>query len=198
MNEKYQDFIGMYSDVFPDGFCDFMIKEYELLEASGYCKSRKQSEKNIPKAYKEDTHCFLNMKVISIDKNFNGNYPNDIIFNTLQKYFDKYVEQYDVLKEVNLSCNSLKMQKTIPGAGYHMWHFEQGNSMYAARCLSYAFYLNTIDEAGETEFLYQKIRIPAKENTLLIWPASYTHPHRGNVVYGNKPKYIITGWFYLT
>ena len=59
--------------------------------------------------------------------------------------------------------------------------------------------MNDIDEdgAGETEFLYQKLRVPPKENTCIIWPAGFTHPHRGNVVYGNKSKYIITGWFHL-
>jgi hypothetical protein len=58
-------------------------------------------------------------------------------------------------------------------------------------------YLNDIDEAGETEFLYQKRRISPKENTLIIWPAAFTHTHRGNVVHGAKSKYIITGWFDL-
>ena len=67
----------------------------------------------------------------------------------------------------------------------------------ANRALVYSAYLNTIEEAGETEFLYQRTRIPPKENTMIIWPAGFTHTHRGNVVYGNKSKYIITGWFYL-
>ena len=59
-------------------------------------------------------------------------------------------------------------------------------------------YLNTLEEdaAGETEFLYQRKRVRPVENTMVIWPAGYTHPHRGNVVHGTKPKYIITGWFY--
>ena len=63
--------------------------------------------------------------------------------------------------------------------------------------LSYALYLNTIKDAGETEYLYQQMRVPPVENTLVLWPATYTHPHRGNVVYGDTAKYIITGWFYL-
>jgi hypothetical protein len=93
----------------------------------------------------------------------------------------------------------MKMQKTIPGAGYHVWHAEQGNGpSESTRGLVYSVYLNTLDEdgAGETEFLYQQLRIPPKENTLIIWPAAFTHAHRGNVVFGSTPKYIITGWFY--
>ena len=89
------------------------------------------------------------------------------------------------------------MQKTNPGGGYHLWHSEQGNEDHSARCLVYSLYLNDIDDAGETEFLYQKLRISPKENSMVIWPAAFTHTHRGNVVHGNKSKYIITGWFYL-
>ena len=47
----------------------------------------------------------------------------------------------------------------------------------------------------EDVFLYYKERIPAVENTLIIWPAGFTHAHRGNMVLGEKSKYIITGWF---
>ena len=90
------------------------------------------------------------------------------------------------------------MQKTKPGGGYHIWHHEQNNGDMSNRGLVYMIYLNTldIDSAGETEFLYQRLRIPPKENTMIIWPASFTHAHRGNLVHGNKSKYVITGWFY--
>jgi hypothetical protein len=59
-------------------------------------------------------------------------------------------------------------------------------------------YLNTLEpeSAGETEFLYQQTRIQPVENTMILWPAAYTHAHRGNTVFGNTSKYIVTGWFY--
>lgn len=197
-SERYQDFIGMYSNVFPDGYCDHMIKEYEYLESNGYCRTRKQAEGDeMSKFLKDDTHCFLNLKNTPIHTEFNGQDPMGLFHQTLQIYFEKYVDHYDNLKQYGLSCNSFKMQKIRPGGGYHVWHHEQGNGADNTRCLTYSFYLNTIEQSGEVEFLYQQLRIPAKENTLLIWPAAYTHPHRGNVVHGNKSKYIITGWFYL-
>jgi len=54
-------------------------------------------------------------------------------------------------------------------------------------------YLNDNFEGGETEFIYQKDRIKPRKNRLLIWPAAYTHVHRGNPPI-NGDKYIITGW----
>jgi hypothetical protein len=54
-------------------------------------------------------------------------------------------------------------------------------------------YLNTVEEGGETEFLYQSSRISPVQGTLSISPAAWTHTHRGNPpLKGNK--YIITTW----
>ena len=92
----------------------------------------------------------------------------------------------------------MKMQRTDPGGGYHVWHGEQGSGVNSGRVLVYSLYLNTleIEDAGETEFLYQQTRFRPIENTMILWPASYTHAHRGNTVFGNTSKYIVTGWFY--
>jgi len=195
MEEKYLDFIGMYSNVFPDGFCNHLICEFERLLSSGSCGNRQDSE-GTRKHYKQDYFYFLNVKnhVLS---DFNDKNTQNIFLDGLQKCFENYISEYDILKDVDLKCTSIKMQKTDPGAGYHVWHSEQGNGSDSARCLVYSAYLNGVDDAGETEFLYQRLRIPPKENTMIIWPAAFTHTHRGNVVHGNKSKYIITGWFYL-
>jgi len=196
MNSKYCDFIGMFDNIFPDYYCTHMINEFERVLEKGMCGNRQDSE-NITKTKKQDEFYFLNLKNHCFS-DFNGESPTNIFFNGLQTCFDDYTKEYDVLKDCNLRCTSVKMQKTSPGSGYHVWHSEQGNGDSANRGLVYILYLNDLepDAAGETEFLYQKLRIPPKENSLVIWPAAFTHAHRGNVVHGNKSKYIITGWFY--
>lgn len=195
MNSRYIDFIGMYKEVYPDGFCNHLINEFERLLISGACSDRQTSE-NVTKTKKEDFNYFMNLRSNPMST-FNDVSVIDIFLNGLQNCFDDYTEKFDVLRDYNLRCTCLKMQKTEPGAGYHVWHAEQGADADASRCLVYISYLNTIKDAGETEFLYQKMRIPPEENTMVIWPAAFTHAHRGNVVHGEKPKYIITGWFYI-
>lgn len=195
MNAQYNQFIGMYNNVYQDGFCNHMISEFDRVLSQGLCGNRQDFDRTT-KTKKEDNFYFLNLKQHVLSP-FNDDVALLIFMNGLQRCFDDYVAEYDILKDVDLKCSSVKMQKTIPGAGYHVWHPEQGNGPDSARCLVYSLYLNDIEEAGETEFLYQKLRIPPKENSMVIWPAAFTHTHRGNVVHGNKSKYIITGWFYL-
>jgi hypothetical protein len=197
MNVKYQDFIGMYHNVYPDGFCNHMISEFERVRSNGYCGNRQNSE-NVSKTIKQDEFYFLNLKNHSLSE-FNDCCPTDMFFDGLQQCFENYVREYDILKDIDMKCTSIKMQKSTPGSGYHVWHSEQGPGDAANRILTYILYLNTLKDsaAGETEFLYQRLRVPPQENSMVIWPAAYTHTHRGNVVHGNDAKYIITGWFYV-
>ena len=63
------------------------------------------------------------------------------------------------------------------------------------RILAWTLYLNDIPEGeGETEFLWQATKVKPKAGLLCIFPASFTHTHRGNPVYSTN-KYIATGWF---
>ena len=117
---------------------------------------------------------------------------------TFKLYKWKEYINYDILKESRLNCSSFKFQKTPPGGGYHIWHAEQNEGSMSSRCLFYIMYLNDIQDSGETEFIYQKIRIPSKKNTCVISPASFTHAHRGNPVFGEESKYVVTGWFYFS
>ena len=54
-------------------------------------------------------------------------------------------------------------------------------------------YLNDIKNDGGTEFFYQKTKFNAKKGLTLIWPAEWTHTHRG-IISEEYEKYIITGW----
>ena len=196
MNAKYNNFIGMYENVFPEHYCQHLIDEFERILSEGHCGNRQDSE-GVSRHIKQDEFYFLNLRNNHFS-NFHEKSTLGIFWEGLQSCFDDYVEEYSILKEVDLKCSSVKMQKTCPGSGYHIWHSEQNNGDMANRGLVYSLYLNTLgsDNAGETEFLYQKLRIPPKENCMIIWPAAFTHTHRGNVVYGENSKYIVTGWFY--
>jgi len=54
----------------------------------------------------------------------------------------------------------------------------------------------SLSKLVRTEFLYQQQRFRPTENQMILWPAAYTHAHRGNTVFGDQSKYVVTGWFY--
>lgn len=196
MNYEIKDFIGVFSDVYPDGFCEHLISEFERNQKLGAGSNRQVSE-NAPKHKKNDYQISSNGKNINFQP-FQDNSPTDIFFKGLQHCFDAYTEEFSWYKSIKINCNDIKMQKTLTNGGYHEWHAEQGNGDQARRGLVYMLYLNTLphEANGETEFLYQQRRINPVENTMVLWPAAFTHMHRGNPVYGDNTKYIVTGWFY--
>jgi hypothetical protein len=182
--------------VYPEGYCQHLIKEFDRLVESGAGSNRQQSE-GAHKHRKHDVQLALNLGV-HFAAPFNGTSSSGLFFDGLQNCYDRYTEQFSILKEGKIAGTAMKVQRTDPGGGYHIWHGEQGNGDHADRVLVYMLYLNTLaqEEAGETEFLYQQRRISPQENTMVIWPATFTHAHRGNTVFGNRSKYIVTGWFY--
>ena len=196
MNANYKDFIATYTDVYLEGYCEHLISEFERLVHGGAGTNRQNGE-GADRHQKDDMQLGLNFKVHNALQ-FNNKDTVDVFFDGLQQCYEAYINNYSVLKNGKIQASTMKMQRTSPGGGYHVWHGEQGNSAQANRVLAYMLYLNTLElnEAGETEFLYQQTRLQPQKNTMVVWPAAFTHAHRGNVVYGTNCKYIVTGWFY--
>ena len=143
----------------------------------------------------------------TVDKNFKdsldlsiGANNNDNIIGEyrkeLQKVLLKYLEKYPAGNQVapfNIA-EDYNIQKYPIGGGFKEWHVENGGQKYVLyRHLVFMTYLNNVDDGG-TEFKHQNIITPAKKGLTLIWPAGWTHVHRGQVS-NKKEKYIITGWY---
>lgn len=105
----------------------------------------------------------------------------------------EYGEQVQSIHHAPLICPIMKLQYTPLTGGYSVWHIEQNAGSMASRVLAWSIYLNDVEEGGETEFLYQGSRYKPRAGSLLMWPASITHPHRGNPPISNE-KFVVTGW----
>lgn len=197
MNTEYFEHIALFKNVYPEGYCKHLISEFDRLETGGAGANRQTSEEAL-KHIKDDYQIGIELKNHNLLA-FDGRNACDMFFDGLQRCYDEYTNKYSVLRNNgNIRATTMKMQRTGPGGGYHIWHGEQGPGTHANRAVVYMLYLNSItpEDGAETEFLYQKKRFSPTENTMVIWPASYTHAHRGNPVLGNTHKYIVTGWFY--
>ena len=95
----------------------------------------------------------------------------------------------------NFSC--LKIQKTLPTEGYHVWHIEHGKGFdNESRAFVFSVYLNDVEDGGETEFLHFSKRVKPKTGRIVIWPAGFPYLHRGNPPLSGE-KYILTSWMML-
>jgi hypothetical protein len=196
-NIEHKDFIGFYHNLYPAGYCQHLIAEFDRLENAGVGFNRQRSE-NAHKHIKDDHQIGINLRSHNLLPFMNED-PCTMFFDGLQACYNEYTTKYSVLRDNgNIRASVMKMQRTGPGGGYHVWHGEQGPGADANRVLTYMVYLNSFEdgEGGETEFLYQRTRVKPEENLMILWPASYTHTHRGNPVLAEKHKYIVTGWFY--
>ena len=114
--------------------------------------------------------------------------------NCLVNGIDKYTQEYpflDTLPQTQL-FSGFKIQKYNPGECYSALHCESMGSELD-RVLAWMIYLNDVTEGGETEFPSQDKKFQPRCGDFLIWPAHFTHPHRG-MVSKTQVKYIITGW----
>ena len=91
----------------------------------------------------------------------------------------------------------MKIQKTLPTEGYHVWHIEHGKGFNnEPRAFVFSIYLNDVEDGGETEFLHFSKRVKPKTGRIVIWPAGFPYVHRGNPPLSGE-KYILTSWMML-
>ena len=185
MKSTFNQHIGIFEDAVPKEWCNRVIELFEQKKENHI--SRQQIEKGISVTEKSDLHSSLE----SLDPTF----PS-MIYNLYKSVYPMYATEYKLspkMMQQNVFISGFKVQKTLPTEGYHVWHFESASIDQCDRFMVYTLYLNDVEEGGETEFLLQSKRIPSKQGTMCLFPAGFTHIHRGNPPLSG-PKYIITGW----
>lgn len=182
----FKQFIGIYENAFTPKECEDAIKLFENFHKTGYTYSRLGESKNA----KDDVA--LNISP-SIELDWGPGFINSFHNRFYDYIYPLYNVQYPILQTLRKhKSKHIKIQKTSPTQGYHVWHCEH-DANFEGRILSWILYLNDVEEGGETEFLYQSLRFKPKAGTFVLFPAHFTHTHRGNPPLSGV-KYIATGW----
>ena len=182
------NFIGVFPNLVDKKVCQDVIDNFELLDSKGLTRSRQQLDQ-INTNEKDDKSLFTDTFITA----FKSETTNAVI-QGLNNSIEAYCQKFScILNDSAVGVYDTKVQRTIPTGGYHVWHHEHAPKDCMRRVLAYILYLNDIEEGGETEFLYLSKRIKPEAGTLIIFPAAFTHAHRGNPPL-KETKYIITGW----
>ena len=121
-----------------------------------------------------------------------------ILYNIhLQAILDDYKQKYKWVDFVNTYdiIENMTIQHYKPGEGFYKWHTENtGYSYNLNRHLVFMTYLNDVENVGTEFYHFPDLKIQARKGLTLIWPAGWTHTHKG-VISDVDEKYIITGWY---
>ena len=189
---KLNQAIATWDYAITNSDCQNVIKYFEKMNSMGMAISRQDEGESA--LVKKDRAVFLSpsMLINSIDDSF----LTPILSQVWECYLE-YVSHYEILKKYDSNrIVSFKIQKTVEEEGYHVWHSENMSVNCSRRLLAWAVYLNTVNQGGETEFLHQRLRVEAITGRVVMWPATFTHVHRGNPPLSGE-KYLLTGWIEL-
>lgn len=158
--------------------CDNLIKIFEI-SSNNYDEEREYSASSMN---------ILSPECISF---------RNALITSLKKYGEKYffLRSNPHMQGINIEFN---VQKYEPQKAYKGLHCEDWDpyETHVKRIMGWMFYLNTVKKNGGTEWPHLNFKSKPKAGDLYIWPAGWTHAHRG-IVADKEVKYIATGWVRL-
>ena len=189
MKMEFENFIGIAPNVITDDLCSTFVKWFDAA-----------SENNLTlSSYEQSEMRGINRKDESVvvpsglpEHMFPTKFSEEL-WNSLNNSIGTYHTEYDI--GVNLTSYSYKVHRVHTSGGYHIWHHEH-STFFPRRTLAWHLTLESPKRGGETEFLYQSMRVEPEVGKLLIWPAGFTHKHRGNPPLEGQKTYM-TGWYEL-
>ena len=204
---EYDDFIGVYKNVIDQKHCNAFLEWVDWCEENNYVKPSWTPGDNLmmkPQEHqldvtgqKRDTVLTRPIKFHHTDK-YVDQFPNalaDIFWNKLNNCLKEYILRYQIQLYSPVFAYGFKLHKVEKGEGYHHWHYEDNSHDGRNRVFAFHTCIKAPEEGGETEFLHQSKRFKQEVGQTLIWPAGFTHQHRGNAVLKGEKVYI-TGWFH--
>ncbi len=185
------DYFGIYDNALSKKECEILINQFEKSpQTPGVVYTKGDVEPTVHRSEKSSIELngtkFSDHSVIS-----------RIILPRLTECIVKYKKTYNMLDYTAQwrYWDHYNVQKyETEEDGFKIWHTEHGpDDLSSKRIMAGMFYLN--DAKSGTEFMnYPTVR--AKRGRCVIWPAFWTHVHRGELP--NKGiKYLATGWISL-
>ena len=147
--------------------------------------TKKECEQIIKKYKKLCTSKFLNtyLNYNYIDFSFDA-YWKEKIFNLLNEYIKKY-DGINIIEKWTMG--NIRFKHFPKNYSFNNWHCEH-TKFHPNRVISILIYLS--DHKEGTEFYHEKKTIESKAGRAIMFPASWTHVHKGQKT--NRDRYILS------
>ena len=184
---KNPNFIGSWT-IEPILICDDLISYFEF-------NIHKQKNGLTGDGLNLDTKDSVDITMKPREIILQGNEAFKAYFDQLLECYKDYIEEWTFLEKISqrLEISSFNLQRYKPGQHFKAIHTERYSIQSSHRVFAFMTYLNDVQEGGSTYFSHYDLEIQPKKGLTLIWPAEWTHAHRGNILQAGS-KYIITGW----
>lgn len=181
---KPHSFIFEKRQALPEFLCRDMIQRFEAHQDEQYAGRIGQT------AYQDSSIKKSTDLVVSGKEHWKD--VDNNLFRSLGLALKEFREVYPYFKGP-FKDMGYAIQRTNPNEHYH-WHIDGGSHEFSHRQLVALWYLNDVEgPGGETEFLFQDVRIKPESGKLLLFPPFWTHEHRG-ITLEKGVKYIATTW----
>jgi len=181
---KPSSFIFTKDKALPADVCKEIIRRFEANPDDQYAG-------RIGQTFTEETSIKKSTDLVVSDKE-HWRDIDKLLFQSLGKAITEFRETYPYFKGP-FKDNGYAIQRTDPGEHYH-WHIDGGSHDFAMRQLVAVWYLNDVEgPGGETEFLFQDVKVKPEQGKLVLFPPFWTHEHRG-VTLEKGVKYLATTW----
>jgi len=183
------NFIGSWT-MRPHSICDELITYFEL--------NKDKQKKGVTVIGKNlDAKNTTDITITPKDMKLPGNEIFEEYFHSLYSCYQDYATEWPFLATFagNLQISGFNLQRYQSGQHFQNLHTERVSLDTLHRVFAWMTYLNDVDQedGGSTFFSHYDLEIQPRKGLTLIWPAEWTHAHKGNVLKANN-KYIITGW----
>jgi hypothetical protein len=204
MKNIMREFIYINENSLSDEICDKIVEYFESnpeKQYEGALGITLSQETVIEKSIKRTIDFDLKENTFNPnEKNIFHNLVKEIKWN-LNEYYkkldpDNNIFFFDLIHK-NISILGFLIHKYIKNEGVFSYHndftIDEKNNKY--RLMNFIWYLNDVDEGGETEF-FGNYKIKPKKGKFVIFPSEIFFPHTGKVPISND-KYVISGWLYI-
>lgn len=178
------DFIHVYEDVLEPNICQFLINFFEE-NPDKHERYDNEGKPNFTQVNLTES-CQMSDELNSVH--------NHLIRKTIE-YRDIYYQFIDgrVFPSEH-AFEQFRIKKyNADGVDQFDTHVDVINHETSRRYLSFTWYLNTVDQGGNT--IFKDLMISPKVGSLVVFPPMWMFPHKGEFPISN-PKYILTTYLH--
>jgi len=174
------DYVKVYDDALPVDYCNQLIQDFE-----SHTRKKYQDD---------DIKRFTEINIMQAGWNYAP------LIAAFQRYQHRYWDECgldDRHIQPDFNWEEIRMKRYLPHVDEFRPHVDTYNAASMRRFLVYFWYLNNVDDGGETEIygLDRPIRVQPRQGRLIVFPTTWQYLHAGRIP-RSGPKYIIGGYLH--